>query len=99
MKKQKKLPFTLMLAAACLPIGGGEALADERTFTLDADFDEGTIVNLNHDPNHDQLQLNDAVKPLPYINIPASARGTVVRVHTETGAILGESEPRRKAGN
>ncbi|MGR0482405.1 MAG: Vgb family protein [Candidatus Electronema sp. V4] len=82
------MSFTLMLAA--LSSFAGQAIADQRTWTLDADFDEGTIVNLNHDPNHDQLQLNNAVKPLPFINIPASSRGTVVRVHTETGAILGE---------
>ncbi len=88
MKRRKKLSFTLMLAA--LSSFAGQAFAEQRTWTLDADFDQGTLINLNHDPNHDQLQLNNAVKPLPFINIPASARGTVVRVHTETGAILGE---------
>jgi YVTN family beta-propeller protein len=86
----KKNVAVLMLAASCLPGIGKIALAEERTFTLDADFDQGTLVNLNHDPNHDQLQLNNAVKPFPFINIPASSRGTVVRVNTETGEIVGE---------
>jgi hypothetical protein len=70
--------------------GGGDAFADERTWTLDADFDQGTLINLNHDPNHDQLQLNNFAQPFRFINIPASARGTVVRVDTETGEVVGE---------
>jgi hypothetical protein len=92
MKTRKKLPFTLMLAAAILPGIGKNALAEERTFTLDADFDEGTIVNLNHDiPSHNQLQLYDGdTKPFRFINIAASARGTVVRIDTDTGEIVGE---------
>lgn len=92
----KKVYAALMLAAACLPGFSKEVRADEHIWTLDADFDEGTIVNLNHDPIHDQLQLNDFAKPFRYINIPASARGTVVRVVTDSdsgipeGTIVGE---------
>jgi hypothetical protein len=86
----KKVCTALMLAAACLPGFSKEVRADEHTWTLDADFDEGTIVNLNHDPNHDQLQFNDFAKPFRYINVAASARGTVVRVNTDTGEIIGE---------
>ncbi|MGR0482376.1 MAG: Vgb family protein [Candidatus Electronema sp. V4] len=84
------MSFTLMLAALACMTHVGTASAEERTWTLDADFDEGTIVNLNHDPNHDQLQLNDFAQPFRFINIPASSRGTVVRVNTDTGEILGE---------
>lgn len=86
----KKACTALMLAAACLPGFSKEVRADEHTWTLDADFDEGTIINLNHDPNHDQLQLNNFAKPFRFINVPASARGTVVRVNTDTGEIVGE---------
>lgn len=92
----KKVYAALMLAAACLPGFSKEVRADEHTWTLDADFDEGTIINLNHDPNHDQLQLNNFAKPFRYINVPASARGTVVRVVTDSdsdipeGTIVGE---------
>lgn len=49
------------------------AFAD-KTYTLDADFDSGNLVNLNHDPNHDQLQLNKTATPFPFVNIAASAR-------------------------
>ena len=39
--------------------------ASSKTWTLDGDFDEGVLLNLNHDPNHDQLQLNARPMPLP----------------------------------
>lgn len=61
-----------------------------RTYTLDADFDLGTTVNLNHDPNHHQLQLNTITKPLPYIAVACSTRGTAVRIDVNTGVVLGE---------
>jgi len=61
------------------------------TYTLDTDFDEGTLLNVNHDaPNNDQLQLNTTTTPFPFVNIAASARGTVVRIDVNTGALLGE---------
>ncbi len=65
--------------------------AQSRTFTLDADFDEGTLVNVNHDaPNNNQLQLNQGTAAFPFVNIAASSRGTIIRIHTETGVITGE---------
>ncbi len=88
MKRRKKLSFTLMLAA--LSSFAGQAIAEQRTWTLDADFDQGTLINLNHDPNHDQLQLNNFAQPFRFINIAASGRGTVIRVNTDTGEIVGE---------
>jgi len=61
------------------------------TYTLDADFDMGTMVNVNHDaPNNDQLQLNWLTEPFPFVNIACSARGTIVRIDVNTGAVLGE---------
>src|SRR5216684_1026246 len=60
-------------------------------YTSDADFDRGTVLNLNHDaPNNNQLQLNRATAPLPFVNIAASARGTAIRINSNTGVILGE---------
>lgn len=77
---------TLLLAIISLP-----AWAQERTYTLDADFDEGTLVNVNHDaPNNDQLQLDSQATPFEFIWIAMSARGTVVKIDTNTGTILGE---------
>lgn len=79
--------------AVCPPI---------RTYTTDADFAEGQLVNVNHDtPAHNQVQLNPKVMPLPFIWIAASARGTVLRINTETGVIIGEyrSAPDGRARN
>lgn len=72
-------------------LGSVPASAQTHTYTLDADFDEGALINVNHDsPDNDQLQLNKEVKPFPFINIAASGKGTVVRINTITGEVLGE---------
>ncbi len=60
-----------------------------RVYTLNADFDEGTLLNVNHNIP-DQLQLNTETKPFPFIWVACSARGTVVRIDVNTGTILGE---------
>jgi phosphate/phosphite/phosphonate ABC transporter binding protein len=60
-------------------------------YTLDEDFDLGTLVGVNHDsPNNDQLQLDPIISSFPFINVAASGRGTVVRANTLTGEIVGE---------
>lgn len=61
------------------------------TYTTDADFDRGVLLNVNHaSPNNDQLQLNIGTASLPFCNVACSARGTIVRIDVNTGAILGE---------
>lgn len=76
----------LIAGSLCVPLG-----AQSRTYTLDADFDLGLLVNVNHDaPNNDQLQLNASTTPFPFVNVACSARGTIVRIDVNTGAILGE---------
>ena len=68
-----------------------DAGGQSRTYTIDADFDEGTLVNVNHDaPDSDQLQLDSEATPFDFIWVAASSRGTVVKINTTTGAILGE---------
>ena len=60
-------------------------------YTSDADFDQGTLVGVNHDtPFNNQLQLDSPTVPFPFINVAASGRGTVVRANTGTGEIIGE---------
>ncbi|MDZ4284611.1 MAG: hypothetical protein U1A28_02205, partial [Patescibacteria group bacterium] len=68
----------------------GHLSGTPETYTLDADFDEGTLVNVNHTDVTDQLQLNSVAKPFGFIWIAASDRGTVIKINTVTGAILGE---------
>jgi hypothetical protein len=61
------------------------------TYTLDGDFDKGTLVNTNHDaPNNNQLQLNKNTSTFPFIWIALSQRCTIGKIDTTTGAILGE---------
>jgi hypothetical protein len=58
------------------------------TYTLDMDFDQGTRVNVSDD--EDQLRLAMPPTTFPFINVAASARGTMVRINTDTGVIVGE---------
>jgi hypothetical protein len=65
------------------------AWAVTKTYTTDADFDLGQLLNVNH-TNANQLQLNQSSKPLPFVYVACSSRGTAVRIDINTGAILGE---------
>ena len=70
---------------------GAASVGTDVAYTSDADFDAGTLVSVNHDaPFNDQLQLDSPTEPFPFINVAASGRGTVVRVNTDTGEIVGE---------
>jgi DNA-binding beta-propeller fold protein YncE len=71
-----------------------------RTFTTSSDFDEGTLVNVRHEPQEDQLQLPTAGVPsssaadvLPYIWVPNwtinQSCDSVSKVDTRTGRELG----------
>ena len=66
------------------------APASSRTWTLNADFEEGTLLNVNYDQTASQLQLNHLIQPLPFVWVACSARGTVVRIDANTGEVLGE---------
>jgi hypothetical protein len=68
-------------------------------YTMSADFDGGSSINVNHNAVQDQLQLDNSSKPFNFIWVPCSSRGTVVKVDTLTGAILGEyrSGPRNRS--
>src|SRR3990172_6315996 len=90
-----RLMLTLALILSSTVLGaqpvGATAPGTPATYTLDADFDQGALVGVNHDaPNGDQLQLNGSGGAFNFIWIAASARGTIVKINTDTGAILGE---------
>jgi hypothetical protein len=91
------LTMVLFLVVNLLTFGGSNQTATAQVlgldvlYTTDADFDQGTLVSVNHDfPNNDQLQLDSPIEPFPFINVAASGRGTVVRSNTETGEVVGE---------
>src|SRR3972149_11770234 len=85
--------FVFVVGTASMPGKGAMAQVSDNDvlYTTDADFDQGTLVSVNHDaPYNDQLQLNSPTEPFPFINVAASGRGTVVRANTETGEVAGE---------
>ena len=89
--------MVFILVVSLLAFGGSNKTATAQVlgvnvlYTSDADFDQGTLVSVNHDaPYNDQLQLDSPIEPFPFINVAASGRGTVVRANTETGEIVGE---------
>ncbi len=92
-----RVALSLVLAMATLLSGapfGPQANATSpgtpATYTLNADFDQGTLVGINHTAVPDQLQLNGSGGAFNFIWIAASARGTIIKINTDTGAILGE---------
>ena len=70
-------------------------------YTANADFDGGASINVNHVDVADQLQLDSKSEPFNFIWVACSGRGTVVKVDTITGTILGEyrSAPDDLSGN
>ena len=60
-----------------------------KKYTSDADFSEGLKLSVNSGISG-SLRLDQPNQPLPYVNIPCSGRGTLVRIHVGTGAIIGE---------
>jgi streptogramin lyase len=81
------LSFTFAPGQATAQVGPEPGCT--RTYTLNADFDEGILNNVNYDIP-DQLQLSRDTTPLPFVAIACSARGTAVRIDVNTGAVLGE---------
>lgn len=66
-------------------------LATNATYTLDGEFDQGVLFNVNHDaPNSNQLQLNRITQPFPFVYIALSGKGTAVRIDVNSGAVLAE---------
>lgn len=79
------------LVAAVHPAAAATVVGTNVLYTTDADFDNGTLVNINHDaPNSNQLQLNEFTGTFKFIWVALSRRCTIARIDTETGAILGE---------
>lgn len=79
----------LLAATVSFPAQSAHLAGPSATYTSDADFDEGSSVNLDRSAPG-QLSLDNQTKPFGFIWIAVSTKGTVVKVDTETGAILGE---------
>ncbi|HWS88127.1 MAG TPA: RHS repeat-associated core domain-containing protein [Pyrinomonadaceae bacterium] len=60
-----------------------------KVYTLDADFDQGSFINVTRG-TPDQLQLDETARNFNFIWVAVSSKGTIVKIDTETGAVLGE---------
>ena len=60
-----------------------------RIYTLNKDFEEGTLVGLENQTVKEQLQLSKTSTTLPFIWIPNSDEGSISKINTETGIELG----------
>lgn len=88
---QKLAGFAIGIALLC----AGEVSAQQpkgncgRTYTSNEDFEEGSLLSLNYSVPG-SLRLDQPGKPLPFINVACSGRGTVARINVNTGAVIGE---------
>lgn len=60
-----------------------------RIYTVNKDFEEGTLVGLEFQTVKDQLQLSKTSTTLPFIWVPNSDEGTISKINTNTGVELG----------
>ena len=89
---QKRIPMVLigMLIAGILIISSAfPASAVSITYTTDADFDDGTLVGLEHNTTDNQLQLSKISTAFPFIWVPNTDEGTISKVDIRTGYELG----------
>lgn len=79
----------LLVALGLPPVAyAGHLVGEGATYTTNADFEEGSLVNL--ETADGSLRLKDSVDPFDFIWIAVSTKGTVVKVDTATGQIVGE---------
>ncbi|MEF8715334.1 MAG: dockerin type I domain-containing protein [Accumulibacter sp.] len=74
------------------PVGiAGHLTGTNALYTFTVDFAEGTFLNTTAIvPTMHQVQFNQTITPFPFVYVAVSARGTLVRIDVNTGAILGE---------
>ncbi len=83
------------------------ARAQVSVYTNDADFERGTLLNVNHDnPGSNQLQLSTDSVPFRFLNVATTngdgpRQGTIVRINVDTGEVVGEyrTAPNRRPSN
>ena len=88
------LAVAALFATVVTWTGGGAQAShlsgqNPATYTVDADFDEGILNNVTHIPA-DQLQLANITQPFGFMWVAVSTKGTVVKIDTSNGVILGE---------
>ncbi len=79
--------YAAIISVTSLIIFSGNIATAENSYTY-TNCDKATLLNVNCDGS--QIQMNDTATPFPFINVAASARGTVVRANTRNGNVIGE---------
>lgn len=88
-RHSRAITLAAVAAMALVAVPGQVAQAASHTYTTDSDFAEGTANNVvTSTPN--QLQLDDTTTAFPFIWVALSARGTIAKIDTVTGEVLGE---------
>jgi len=78
--KQGLLPLLLVLVMGCaVSVAGATEPGNPGLYTLDTDFAQGTLVNVNYTDVHDQLQLDSQPTPFDFIWVAASDAGRLSR--------------------
>lgn len=73
--------FATAPVALALALAAGLAAAASKTYTLDADFDLGTLIGVNHSaPNNHQLQLNVSGTSFPVLWIANAGEDTLSKI-------------------
>lgn len=101
MKKRFELKFSckglilFALGAVCC-LFAASALAATTIYTTSSDFDQGTLLNVNHDaPNNDQLQLNVTGAGFPILWIANAGEDSLSKIDTtQVGASPGREVAR-----
>ncbi|HEX6292918.1 MAG TPA: PKD domain-containing protein [Herpetosiphonaceae bacterium] len=84
------LAWVIALLPSAMLISRVEAIGGvSRTYTSSADFNGGDKINVVTS-TPDQLQLDDTTRAFNFIWVAVSTKGTVVKIDTDTGAVLGE---------
>lgn len=92
LSKLIKLPLIVVMLATLVTVGGVQA----DIYTLDGDFDQGTLTNVNHEnPNNDQLQLNVTGTGFPILWVANAGEHTLSKIDTtQEGASPGREVAR-----
>lgn len=92
----KHLASLIAASLAFAPISSSaqQPTGTNATYTTIKDFSYGTLLNtttaLTPIGTTGQVQFSPTSKPFPYLYVAVSARGTLVRIDINSGAILGE---------
>lgn len=88
----KKTGIVLVALIMMAVLNVGVVFADtnyaEKTYTLTDEFNLGTPINVV--TTNDEVKLDDTTTPLNIIWVAVSTKGTIVKIDTQTGDVLGE---------